>query len=814
MTITIPKLITRSTSAASLAAQLDAMNATERARWSAAAQRSLLSWQQELAPGKLKPGMVRQGFDMVETFSTKDIAAHEKKQRVATRLVILAAALDTTPEQVLSLFQRSTIHYLELDGGLPHVARFMTAHGIPWVQTFIAGLRDRPGMIETASPLIARLLTALDLPIPDDPAYLTGFTRRIPKPGVRWQEHFLIACTVPGAFNHPTSDQEHIEDVRKAAATLRRAEPTDDDALLDGLLQVLERGERPGIQREVLAWIEGLGLDLATERARVLAVLPTVDARLVAAFTSRLIELDLTEDELLQLTTVVLPRREKHLKHEVLTRLSALELPTPELAELIVSLSQSTDTTIARFAQDLLLGWGVTLPPPPKPQGLWREAEHSAPAPFPGLDPLILDPPQLDTLVQEARYSWQNGVMENWLLEEQLLASLVATAHAHGPDVVLRACSQLDPEKALSPLATLVAQVGDGSLGAAQARLTDDDAPLPLGERRRHGVLLRLGELPVVLSTPSTDRWVVTPDDLRARIARHVEAGVPLDPADLAVALGRCERTDDLSGLDAPINGVVAGLAEVLAAWRADETAPARLSVEQWWTWNLDPIRVEGEVPPWHELLGIPQAPGPLTGHLLPRLMARPSAEILGSITRSGPATALEYLLPCMRVAQRFDEPLVVAALATVAIIQPKGRPAVAAALLEAWAEDRLRPGDLIAGWNSELWEVLQPAESNLRVERIEGRVLTLLTALTDLGGLALGWPLLVEIAEELAGAEKISPVAPTVFEAVLKLVPEALAAGERPELPNLLALAARDETLKSITLARAIRDTLYLHGL
>ncbi|RRD04393.1 hypothetical protein EII34_10025 [Arachnia propionica] len=809
MTITIPALITRASSVADLAAQLEALPPDVRTGWTEDLQHSLASWQEQLDPGQLRTRIVQQGFDRVESFSSRDITSHERRQRLATRLVLVAVTLDATSEQVLSLFRRSTTHYLALDGGLPHVTRAMAARGTAWVEEFISGLRDMPGMVETASPLISRLLTALDLPIPDDPAYLAGFTRLPPGPGQRWQEHFLLACTVPDSFNHPEQDQqEHVATIRKAVATLRRTEPTDDDALLDGLLRVIERGERPGIQLEALAWIDGLGLDLTTESARVLAVLPDVGARIVVAFTRALLATELTDEQLWQLTAVVLPRREKHLKHEVLKRLATIEEPPRELVELVAPLAQTSDTTTAAIARKLLSSWCVSLPPPPIPRGLWRDPSLPASAPFPGVEHLVLDPVQLHTLVQETRRSWQNDVLGNWLLEERLLASLIATAHAHGPDIVVAACATLDPETALSPLATLLAQLGEGTLGLADL---DDDEPVALGTARQHSVLLRLGELPTLLSTPSTDRWLITRDDLRARITRYHDAGVALDPADLAVTLARLEPDgeDDLAGLDAPIHGAGTRLAEVLASWRGAGIAPARLDVDQWWTWNPDPIRVTGEVPPWHALLGFSDAPGQLTGHLQPHLMARPSVEVLTNLTRSGPAAALERLVPCLAVAQRCDEPLMVATLATVAIIQPKARTIIAAALLEAWDQGRLKADDLVEGWQSPLWDVLRPENSNLRIERVEGRVLTLLTALTELGGVALAWPLLVAIAEELAAADRISSVAPSVLETVHTLLPEAHAARVFVELPNVVALADRDEKLKSIITARAIKERL-----
>ncbi|WP_185744405.1 hypothetical protein, partial [Arachnia propionica] len=77
---------------------------------------------------------------------------------------------------------------------------------------------------------------------------------------------------------------------------------------------------------------------------------------------------------------------------------------------------------------------------------------------------------------------------------------------------------------------------------------------------------------------------------------------------------------------------------------------------------------------------------------------------------------------------------------------------------------------------------------------------------LAEAGGLALVWPLLVVIAEELAAANKVPATASTIFETVLALLPEV---PHRIELPNICALAQRKGKSKAITLARAIEEKL-----
>ncbi|WP_185744408.1 hypothetical protein, partial [Arachnia propionica] len=314
------------------------------------------------------------------------------------------------------------------------------------------------------------------------------------------------------------------------------------------LLSVIERGERPGPQREALAWIEGLDLDPTTQPERLLGALDVADSQVAAAFTRILLGMNPDHDTLTRIALAVLPRKEKGLKRDVLKRLTSIESPSAELMEHVADLSRSTDTTTAKLASTLCDQWGSTPAPETGTRGLWQEPSLPDPEPFPGLEPLVLDDPALAGLITEIEDDWE----ERAEVTERALAQLVATAHARGPEVVVTACRGPPDGYLTRPLFRLGAGVIIPCTEPIPAH-SPEEGPALLAERRAHDVLHRIGELPVLLSTPSTNRWEVTAADLRARIERYRRDGIALEPADLAVALGRCDRDrcDELADIDA-----------------------------------------------------------------------------------------------------------------------------------------------------------------------------------------------------------------------------------------------------------------------
>ena len=120
--------------------------------------------------------------------------------------------------------------------------------------------------------------------------------------------------------------------------------------------------------------------------------------------------------------------------------------------------------------------------------------------------------------------------------------------------------------------------------------------------------------------------------------------------------------------------------------------------------------------------------------------------------------------------------------------------------LIDAWHDGRLLPSDLVAAWRNP-WRA--------RLKTPPHRLVKTLDHVADTGGLALVWPLLTTIAEEIAAQETIPAPDSTVLEAVLHHLPEVQAAGIAIDLPNTTALATRPVLLKAVKIAQLIAQAL-----
>ena len=807
MTVNIPQIVVKAGNAEALVAQLRSLTDAERAEWAAVMRKSLPVWRKAVQWWTLDRDEIPRISDPTRRkLLNQAVDAFDRHHRKSGRLLLVAVALGATPAQLVKLARPEGFTMLEHEEATGHLADLMAERGTEWVEETMTGLLAQSSVAEAASPLISRLVVQLDLPVPDSRPYLNRAMWRPPVPGTRWQEHFLAACTVPGVFRRPNFDRDkRVAEIRDAITALRATEPTDDAALLDGVLTVIERGEQPGVQRHALVWIEGLDLDLTTRPERILASLDVADAHVVAAFTRALLGTELDDEALTRIALAILPRKEKGLRRDILKRLGQLTTPSAELVDLVTELARSTDTTTAQLASTLCDSWGSAPAPETGTRGLWQEPSLPDPEPFPGLEQLVLAEPDLLALIQDLRYDSRTPE-----LEERLLAVLVATASKHGTRDIVSACRSIDPHDAGSPLTLLLGMLGDGTIVVGtepEPPAQDGDALSFLGSQRLRGVLHRLGELPVLLSTPGTSRWEVTAADLRRCIERYRRDDIALEPADLAVALARCDRArcDELADIDAPIRGLDDGFASIFALWREATVEPPTYLVDNPVGWQR-PISVRGDAPWWHEMLGVASREHCIPAHLLPTHLARPVGEVFNDIARSGPAAALERLLGCLAVARRFDEPLAVATLATAGVIPVKDRASLAAELLQAWDEGRLVGDDLATAWHSPLWERFWPSNAYLCIERADAKVAALLALIAEAGGLAMAWPLLIEIAERAAGAEQIPATASGVLETVLAFLPDV---PHPVELPNMCALAGRKGRSKAITTARAIVDRL-----
>ena len=149
--------------------------------------------------------------------------------------------------------------------------------------------------------------------------------------------------------------------------------------------------------------------------------------------------------------------------------------------------------------------------------------------------------------------------------------------------------------------------------------------------------------------------------------------------------------------------------------------------------------------------------------------------------------------------ARQFGSVLSLAVVGVCAQLPPKSWDEAAVLLIDAWNDNRLLPSDLVAAWRNP-WRALLKTPPH--------RLVKTLNHVADTGGLALVWPLLVEVCEELAGMKQVPASALGLLEAVLHHLPEVQAARVAVDLPNVATLAARKGTSKAVTVAKRIAET------
>ena len=302
----------------------------------------------------------------------------EKVGAGGQRLVLLAVAVGATPAQCAKVFSSWDIwRLMQVPITRDRLLSWMTGNGPEWAGDLITRmLKRRIADSMYYTELIDEL--ALDIPIPDDPGFLTAWAvenSSFPRPGRRWEKHLIAACAAPNALGrHLVADQRtQIQaQIRRAIADLRVTEPTNDDALLLALLQVFERGDNRSSQQFTLTLITGLGLTplLAKHSDRFLAALPNADPIVVKFAVEQLLPLGLSEDHLTTLALDVLARKEKGIKRTILKALRSMNDPSQDLVEMLTATTTGPDSTTAELAQKLLDDWGcgatrlVSLPSP------------------------------------------------------------------------------------------------------------------------------------------------------------------------------------------------------------------------------------------------------------------------------------------------------------------------------------------------------------------------------------------------------------------------------------------------------------------
>ncbi|RRD50165.1 hypothetical protein [Arachnia propionica] len=759
-------------------------------------------------------------------------------------LMVLAADLGASPAQVVRIIREGLLGYLMDD---PEHWRFVlerfTARGPDWARG-LEGRLPRRDVDWFHVLLLDELILAHDLPLPSHPGFWQEwhFGDVTPKPGRRWQEHFIAACAVPDGLGWRDADASgFLSRLREGMAALRAAEPVDDEALLRALIEVIARGDARGPQRTALIWAEGLGLlPLLWGRPDLwLPALPGADVAIIARVVEQLPQLDLDDVQLGALAAEVLARPQKPPKRAVIKALDRVGAPSAELLEVVAAAAHDADSTVASRAAKLLERWSHAAT---ARLGLWRE-----PTGVVGMAPVVpLGEPELwaelKDLLAEPRE-------DDPLRHEQLLAGLVAIGWEQGREAVWARLGELletaseqvqdqelrwpilndrhgasnfddDPDgegcrqECCHPsiLADQLASVRH-EVQTGEFRMWVERAPLTefVGWRAREA-LEAIGEVPCLLSTPTHAGNRVVWEEFRRRVARFVEVGRPLLATDLLVALARIDGAGDWAELpQASVGEAGLPLKEVLAVWQ-HPVAPAQLGFREA-VLGVQGFELEGEEPRVAELVGNGSSwsrrfrprPGERGEHaavmgFLPAHPSRPAAEVLTRLPDVGAATTTSHLELLLGSAFRCGPVAALAVVAAVDHVTPAHRDRIAGALCAAWDEGRLAPEDLAEPWRCGWVDELRLGSHQRQV--------ALLVALAEATGLALAWPALVALVESVAAQERPPSGAGLILETLLRFLPE-VPTKVRVELPHVVALASRKGSSKAVKVARLIVTAL-----
>ena len=779
------------------------------------------------------------------TLATRSLPLLRRRAPVGSEhhCIVLAAFLDVTPAQLVASLTTCSIRRLANDKPAhDYVAERISTHDENWARRFVATALKKVSLGEHLPPLLDPLINTFELPLPTDPRYWLGWMRNhsAPTHDCRWEKRFIAACAAPNTFVVRLSDKiAYRKRISRDIQNLRAVEPTDDPALLRALLQIFDRGDRIGGQRIAMLWLEGLGLIplLPTERTRVIAALPNAGGAFAKLAIKQLLAADLSDADLTDLALAILPRSEKGLTRIVVKAATRLTAPSQDLLDTVQLIATDQDTTNAALARDLLEHWntGPTGQPQPSPGGdlvpgipasreqdagtlgLWRAPAGRCPQPLRDHTDtaLILDDPGLAALIAKVNTDRRG----NPDLQEHALAALVATAHARGPVRVRHAIRtsirHTSPHNSI--LAQLLEKLGRQGDGELRQPMMLESRPLTfLPVQRASDALGRLGELPCLLSTPTHTGFQVAWAVFAKRARRYREANLAVLPTDVAVALARLDRSKtpkDLSAFEQPVHGMPVDLATVIAHWRDHPARPGELRslTTQGEQSHIPPSRlleIDGDEPTSHELLGIhshwslPYQPiyahqeDPWVLVMLPEHPARPA----GLVLYASRTFALSIFERIATTVPRFGPVASFASLALASDTTTKDRDRAAALILTAWDEERLTADDLVSAWRSP-WRGIREFSAP-RVTETLGRI-------ADAGGLALTWPLLTAMAEEISGQERIPAPASTVLESLLHYLPEVRAAGVPVDLPNVTALARRKAPIKAVRVAKLIASRL-----
>ncbi|MCL2466594.1 MAG: hypothetical protein FWF02_00920 [Micrococcales bacterium] len=559
------------------------------------------------------------------------------------------------------------------------------------------------------------------------------------------------------------------------------------DEAVELVLAGLDCAARPSDRKAwVEAWLDRLGVtdDEVVSRAHTLVpVLATGDAVVVERLAPLLIA-GVPDDLLADVVTAALAAPTKKALRVVLTAMAARPRPAAPTVEAVApqlnALDVARDKPLARALQAVVDAWGVVHEAPEpatQVEGLWR------PVPEVWTVPRFDHGEQTpDALTQMAA---DRAAGAGVLVHERFLAVANAVGR-RDTDLVRTALVGL---RAAAPGSTAAAWLA-GELG----RYLDGPRPGwadPIADpvrARELAVFQRLGQVPCLLSEPSTVDLRVHPADLLARLQAYDDTGASVSEADLLLALARLD-------VDAVDDRTRAGFDRLTVPVLLQSGKPMNLTAGPAVSAYLDDPAIAPKASSW-------------TYEVLSRWV--PPASL-----REFPARFGKY----MDVATTFPtwpatfnpfgyEPV---GVTTVAHRSAPVTPDVVAGVLMSW--DFADPQTIRAAWERGLLRPGPPGECYLDWDTPPDNLAAVASAVGGAardGLLAVAWQVLDDLAGLAVSGARVTTGAVQVAETIAALLPEvlhAVAVGTANPavltLPGTRALAARPGSSRAVTTAR-----------
>ncbi|MCL2091760.1 MAG: hypothetical protein FWH11_11300 [Micrococcales bacterium] len=555
---------------------------------------------------------------------------------------------------------------------------------------------------------------------------------------------------------------------------------------VDLVLAALDATARPAERKAWLGvWLDGLHVTDDEVLARVetlIPVLATGDRHVLERLAPVLVA-GVGDDLLADVGALALAAPTKKGLQSVLQALAA-RTPSRKTVEILGPLVTSLGAP-ARAVRAVVDAWGLDLAEPETHvEGLWQAT------------PPVWQVPRFDrseetpeALTLAAAELVSRG---DWDVEDVTVERFLALANAVARRDLASARAALvgvddSTSAGLAPVAAWV---------RGRPRYLDDD----MLAARDCAVFSRLGQVPCLLSEPSTVDLRITPTDLATRLRTYLDTGASAAGPDLLLALTRLEEptVDDEScaefdRLAVPVllqSGPVSLTAgQVARRYIADPLVEPSLTSDGY---LVDLAFALPSVTAWHRDF-----------QLIPRRVRpwRAQWSIVDGVVSSDRSAGLRL----RQIARRAD-PLTSGAAVRFLVARRDLHPAAvtdgALALTEAWERGLLRPGVIDAGCLDRKASLAATA--------------TALGAAARDGLLSVVWPVLDDLLVSAASGSRLGPGVVEVVEVMVTFLPEVqhavvdgLAEPSVLDLPGVRALATKSGTSRAVLAARGIVDRL-----